>query len=833
VKGIPFETFHKHQCSVCPLNRQNGFKLHHPHMPAYGNARPRVYMLGEAPGAEEDKQGIPFVGASGSYLHMHIPRAWEPELRWNNVVRTRPEGNKTPEIAAIEACRPSVEQDIEESQPEAIFGFGNIPLRWATEQSGISDWRGRRIPVQIGHHICWFFPMLHPAYIKHLDNDDTRKLYEQMKFVFELDLRRAFAAVEDGLPEPVIHTEQDATDDIELLYTPHAIQEALSELWNEPAVGLDLETVGLRPYSEGACILTVALSGRQRTVAFPLYHRDARWSVEDRTYVEDMFIEFIRSAPATKLVFTPFELEWIGYFYGTDLILAAKWGDGQALAYILDGRSWKSNSLNNLCLETVGLNIKAINNTDRNNLDITPLSTVLQYNAIDGKYHRIVHETRKSELADRGLVSVYKHHMRRTQAAVLQQIKGIPVDQDTVEDLVTKYETKLHDIEKEIGQTDLAKQFKEEHGHAYRPSAPKDTMQAFRPIGVFLDDATEESVEKIDDPLAKLHLKWKEAAKVLSTYILPCRATGKESRLFPDGMLHPQLALTKVRTWRSSSTDINVQNFPKHYGDAHEVRDMIRPPLGYRIVSFDWGQIQARNVAMESKDRALVKSFWDRHDIHNDWRDRIFQLYPSWAAEGLKTVLKDKKLMKFYRNQAKNKFVFASFFGAGGRKVANTLGVPEDVGFQLAEEFDEAFPEVTDWHNRLHQLYEENGYCTGLSGFRRYAPVAHTEIINTPIQSDEAIMVFDGMIRLAETGDERLVSNMMIHDALEFMWPKEDVDELAEIVINKLIIECPFKWAKIVPLQVEMGVGDSWDKMEDVGQFESKRDGTWEELKKS
>src|SRR5205085_8020645 len=136
----------------------------------------------------------------------------------------------------------------------------------------------------------------------------------------------------------------------------------------------------------------------------------------------------------------------------------------------------------------------------------------------------------------------------------------------------------------------------------------------------------------------------------------------------------------------------------------------------------------------ESKDRKLVQSFWDRHDIHCDWRDRIFQLYPKWPKEGLKKVLSDEKLMKYYRNRAKNGFVFASFFGAGGKKVAGALVIPENIGYQLAEECDDAFPELTQWHADLHVNYAENGYVTGLSGFRRYAPVAPTEGINSPIQ---------------------------------------------------------------------------------------------------
>ena len=109
---------------------------------------------------------------------------------------------------------------------------------------------------------------------------------------------------------------------------------------------------------------------------------------------------------------------------------------------------------------------------------------------------------------------------------------------------------------------------------------------------------------------------------------------------------------------------------------------------------------------------------------------------------------------------------------------------------------------------------------TGLSGFRRYAPVAHTEIINTPIQSDEALIVFDAMVRLSELRDPRFYALFMVHDDLTFLWPAQDVDRNAETVIS-VMLDCPFPWARIVPMAVEMSIGKTWDKLEEVGSFES------------
>lgn len=825
VRGISYATLRSQGCNLCPLNHQPGFKPINPRMPAHGAEQPIIYILGEAPGETEDQEGIPFIGAAGTYLKKHLPYRWESKLRWNNVVRTRPYKNATPTEVAIECCRPSIIADIEKSKPEAIFGFGNVPLTWATGETGIRKWNGRRMPIKVGNHVCWYFPLLHPSYVLHLDNEKTQKLHEQMSFVFAMDMRRAFQAVEDGLSDPIVHTREDAEANIEFPRSVSAFEDALNEFMSEDTVGFDLETVGVRPYGNNACILTAALSGENRTIAIPLYHRESWWSASDLVKVEDLLLEFLRAFEGQKVMFTSFEIEWMAHFYGHDLVYAGQWADPQAQAFILDGRQGTLD-LNFVTRNLFGIGLKALTNTDKDNLDITNIETVLLYNAMDAKYHRLNFIEQDFTINQVGLQEVYDHHMRRSQAGVLQQLQGVPVSQQVNQGLKKKYTTQLTEIEGKINELGLAQKYKKRYGHAYRPSAPRDTIQIFSMIGHHLENAQEEEVAKINHPLAKLHIQWKETAKIWSTYIKPLCKDEEDNAIWPDGKIHPMLHLTRVRTWRSSGADPNPQNYPKHFGDAHEVRRQIVAPPGYKIVSVDYGQIQARNVAMESKDKKLVQSFWDRHDIHCDWRDRIFELYPKWPKEGLKQTLADEKLMKHYRNRAKNGFVFASFFGAGGKKVAGALGIPEDIGYRLAEEFDDAFPELTQWHEDLHTDYNENGYVTGLSGFRRYAPVAHTEVINTPIQSDEAIIVFDGMIRLCEMQDLDLVPIFMIHDDLTFLWPDKLVERYAETVVDTLL-NCPFEWAQTVPLAVEMSIGQDWDHMSEIKSYGPLESDTW------
>lgn len=235
------------------------------------------------------------------------------------------------------------------------------------------------------------------------------------------------------------------------------------------------------------------------------------------------------------------------------------------------------------------------------------------------------------------------------------------------------------------------------------------------------------------------------------------------------------------------------------------------------IVAFDYAGIQARNVAMESKDKVLVKAFWERYDIHSDWRERITDHYPQWISpdKRMEVETRDKK----YRDLAKNKFVFPSFFGAKHKSISANLRIPENIIKDVQTEFWDAFPDIHSWHKRIIKNYYRDGYVTGLSGVRRRAPISPNQLINAPIQADEALIVCNAMSNLSELEDPMLQPIMEIHDDLTFILPKKELDRYAEIIITEML-RIDFEWIN-VPLEVEMKVGEDWANLEEVGKYAS------------
>ena len=829
---------YRNACSVCPLKSELG------RMEPVGAKRPTIYMLGEAPGREEIKEKAPFVGVSGQLLRLHIPDDVDQStLRWNNCVRSRPPGNRTPTPVELACCRKSVEDDIEQSKPRAIFGFGNIPLEWAINKTGITQWTGRYMPIKVGAHTCWYLPITHPSYV----NRSLEKAYGQkagdkfrseIEFAFAMHLKQAFRLVEE-LGDPVVHGRIEVMQDVkyDLACNNRSVDRIITfikSMYDEEVVGMDYETNALRPFNSRSKILSVALSGSKETLAWPIKHKKATWSERDLSRIEAAFEDFVVDSECIKAVHSlAFEQEWTAVFYGKRAIRTKRWACTMSQAFILDERQNTNRagpgplSLTWLTQQYFGVDIKALNPVNRKDLDNAPLTEVLPYNGVDAKYHRAVYLKQAKRLKSEGLLGTYKEHMRRVPTMVLTQIKGIPINQAVRERLEEKYTRQRKEVERKIAKLSVAKEFFDRKGIELRPSAnhdvmfvvdkllPEEVTEKARDKDEKILNVNEGTLENIKHEFARLILDYRKQAKVLSTYITPM-AVGSDV-IYEDGLAHPVTQTTRTRTWRTSSDGFNYQNWPKRDDERKEVRGMVKRK-GYKVVSVDYAGIQARNVAMESKDAALVKAFRERYDIHADWTERLVGIHARWVDEGAKALAHDKKLFKAYRNRVKNEFVFPSFFGARPETVSHYLGVEESVGKRLQAKFWEMFPDVHKWHDKLFKFYRKHGYVTGLSGFRRRAPISHNEMINSPIQGDESTIVCDAMNRLSEMRKPEFQANMEIHDDLTFIWPEADVNKNLTVVVDTMV-NCPFEWAKIVPIGVEASMGDDWHNQKSIGEY--------------
>lgn len=129
-----------------------------------GNPKARLVFVGEGPGAEEDNQGIPFVGAAGQLLTKMIAAMGyaRDEVYICNVVKCRPPGNRNPEPDEIEACQPFLEAQLNAIRPSVIIALGKFAAQTLLRtETPITRLRGQwREYVGIP-----LMPTFHPAYL--------------------------------------------------------------------------------------------------------------------------------------------------------------------------------------------------------------------------------------------------------------------------------------------------------------------------------------------------------------------------------------------------------------------------------------------------------------------------------------------------------------------------------------------------------------------------------------------------------------------------------------------------------------------------------------------
>ena len=295
-------------CDVCPL-KKHWADIDTPKMPISGNLKdPDVLIIGEAPGEWEDRKGVAFVGDSGKLLRETLPARAAQRCAFQNVVRCRPQNNRTPTAAEAHACSIHLRADIDHlPSVRAILGLGGVPLDNLVPElppkSTITIVHGIKMPIAIGERVLWFFPTLHPSAV----------LRSQGKFgegrlmpSFRSDLRHFFRdldifgkpTIRKFNPEDVIivRTEEEAYGYIDKMRHPIAI---------DFETACDIKGVAPKPYMIGARLLIASMSDGETTIAFAVDHPEQHndWAIDVILHVV-----FKSSWIAHNLVY---ELTWV------------------------------------------------------------------------------------------------------------------------------------------------------------------------------------------------------------------------------------------------------------------------------------------------------------------------------------------------------------------------------------------------------------------------------------------------------------------------------------------------------------------------------------------
>jgi uracil-DNA glycosylase family 4 len=148
-------------CTKCPLHATRAKTVF-----GAGNADAELMFVGEAPGAEEDRQGLPFVGRAGQLLNQMLEEIGltREDVFIANVLKSRPPGNRDPQPEEIAACEPYLFEQVRLIEPKVVCTLGNFATKLLTgSQVGITKVRGVPQMHQLGGRPVRLLPLFHPA----------------------------------------------------------------------------------------------------------------------------------------------------------------------------------------------------------------------------------------------------------------------------------------------------------------------------------------------------------------------------------------------------------------------------------------------------------------------------------------------------------------------------------------------------------------------------------------------------------------------------------------------------------------------------------------------
>jgi len=182
-------------CELCPLHETRTKVVF-----GSGNADADLMFVGEAPGAEEDRQGLPFVGRAGAFLTELLEGIGmkREDVFIGNTLMCRPPGNRDPQPIEIETCRPYLERKVELIQPKVIGTLGNFATKLLTGSSiGITKVRGTAQQHTLGGRPVLLLPLFHPA-----AGLRTPAVADQLRQDFELIPELLSAPLRESAEEP-------------------------------------------------------------------------------------------------------------------------------------------------------------------------------------------------------------------------------------------------------------------------------------------------------------------------------------------------------------------------------------------------------------------------------------------------------------------------------------------------------------------------------------------------------------------------------------------------------------------------------------------------------
>jgi len=814
VKPLFFDpTIGSPDCRLCGLDK----RCKTPKLPLYGEGRKKIFIVGEGPGAQEDQQGIPFIGEAGQTLRNTLEELGidlEQDCWTTNAVNCRPftessrgTANRPPADNEIRACRTYVLSQIEKCKPELIIPLGKHACDSIQLGEGISTIRGFTIPDWKVYN-AWVAPTFHPSFINREKRSDG-----YIETLFKKDLQRGLSRL--GKPFPKIEIKYKVAK------TVQEIEQYVEKCFQHKLVIIDWETEGKKPFNNNSAILCCSLSCDGTAVVFPVEHPNAMWSESDFKKIKALLFKLLTSSQVIKVAHNlKFERMWAVERLGFDF--KPPFHCTMLMSYTNDERKGTNGLKFEVWVKWGDKDYDAPVKKYKHSMVKCPLDLLYRYSGQDAVYEYHLYKTYEK------IPSIYPAYntllIPGVDSMLASERCGLDLDLKTAAELRSRYE--------KIIVQELKAIYSLPEVIAYKKKYPEFSITSSKQVEDFLyrfcnlippkrtksgksDSIDEPALKELDIPFGNHLVKIREYSTLIGTFIdgiVGNKDKGIKGVLYDDGKPHTEYSLHGTVTSRPSSSEPNLLNIPKR--EHPEIRKMYVAPPGYVMLRNDQSQWEVRVVQMYAKDETLGKEIWDNIDFHAEYAVKLL--------EGKKGLPDWKNI----RHSAKNGFVFPTIYGSSYKGIAKslwnkyfskrfkTLEEAEQFVKYMQNDFFEKRPGIKEWQLKTVAEYEKKGYIESLFKRRRRAPLSWNEIINTPVQSVASDFTLLAWNRCTKIG---IKVPLMIYDDLTCIVPEDGwLDYYYQI--KKCMTEFDFDFIN-VPIEIESKVGYNWHECYPVEDF--------------
>lgn len=456
--------------------------------------------------------------------------------------------------------------------------------------------------------------------------------------------------------------------------------------------------------------------------------------------------------------------------------------------------------------------------------DIELTDAEIEYAARDTYILFKLYEILKAKLIELSIYAVAKMEFDILPVVGEMELAGLLIDGDKWLNIMAKNEPKRDQIRQELEEIALTVSSKETlFGTSISTinfSSTTQVLSILRKLGakmrtinkegetVYIEvpNSKEGTLQRIEHPFARILLKYREVDKQLAAFgssflglinPITCR-------------VHPSFNTYGAATGRFSSSEPNVQQIPRD----SDFRSCFMARPGYKIITADFSNIEAKIAAELSGEDTLIQAFLNKTDLHKLAASKVFNVSVDKVTSEQRSIGKTLN--------------FSSMYGAGPTKISFVLETTVERASQILDAYWKGYPKLRKWLSITGREAVDRGYAINLSGRKRFFRALpygldpkdlrklrgsqERQGANFAIQSlnaDMAKRALIGTYRALEGYDARIINT--VHDEIGIEAREDIAEEVKDILVTQMVAAGEL-YIERMPVTVDAHVEDFWSK---------------------